>query len=506
MIESFNFEYKQTNMFHDIQPAGLSVYGERGVNGKDGLSGSTVYFINNDKINESLKSTIISRIQNSLSLDGTSQAIREYQNNDLIICEIAESVYNNVYKIVISNTSVKKYDIEKLGYISIKTNVVNVFNSIHSISLGKGPYIETQCHVPVNRSYEVSNTDDLQYSSTITSTPYHMALRTLFGFEIHPTIRLTNEDNANNYSFYLRISIKNSKSILGRNNLPMFHGFSDANTSSTGVHAEPITDTEYENIINFEKVIEIPVTKYYYNGIEDKLFGEEYNPYFISDMGCDKLHPAQNNYTSSFFDPCRNHGYLTYAIDLNLYPFHAYYFNNESSIYKIYGQNMFGERSDDALLSNILSKSSLIYNRFCDIIQYSKNPNIESADGYCSVNYRSGESAYFSGMVLNTTFPRNCFRSDMGDGHVLGFSSMANHTFDQYVGAQRSLNPVNGDAKDPVGDDTYVNRRKNLVKEYVCSKMDQFIFNDSNTFELVCIDNRTGRTKSKVYSLNQILG
>jgi hypothetical protein len=107
-------------------------------------------------------------------------------------------------------------------------------------------------------------------------------------------------------------------------------------------------------------------------------------------------------------------------------------------------------------------------------------------------------------MVLNTEFPKNCFYTL--DGHVLGFSSMANHTFDQYVGSQRSLNQANGDAKDPVGDDTYINRRKNLVKEYVCSKMDQFIFNDSNTFELVCIDNRTGRTKSKVYTLNQILG
>lgn len=506
MIDSFNFEYKQTNMFHEIQPAGLSVYGERGVDGKDGLSGSSVYFLNASEITESSKTELITKIQNSLNLNNNTAAVREYRNNDLIICELSESIYNNVYKIVISNSETKKYNIEKLGYIYIDTNIVNVFDSIHSISLGKGSYIETQCHVPVNRSYEVSDITDLQYSSDISVTSYTNALRSLFGFEIHPTIRLTNEDNANNYSFYLRISVKNSKSILGRNNLPMYHGFSDANTSSTVVHAEPVTDTEYENIINFEKVIEIPVTKYYYDGSSDNLIGENYNPYFISDMGCDKLHPSQNNYTSSFFDPCRNHGYLTYAMDLNLYPFHAYYFNKESSIYKIYGQNMFGERSDDALLSNILNKSSLIYNIFCDIIQYSKNPNIESTDGYCSVNYRSGESAYFSGMVLNTTFPRNCFRSDMGDGHVLGFSSMANHTFDQYVGAQRSLNPVNGDAKDPVGDDTYVNRRKNLVKEYVCSKMDQFIFNDSNTFELICIDNKTGRTKSKVYSLNQILG
>ena len=72
MIESFNFEYKKTKMFQDIQPAGLSVYGERRVDGKDGLSGSTVYFINYSTISDNLKTTLLSRINNSTDLNGSS--------------------------------------------------------------------------------------------------------------------------------------------------------------------------------------------------------------------------------------------------------------------------------------------------------------------------------------------------------------------------------------------------------------------------------------------------
>ena len=95
MIESFNFEYKQTKMFQDIQPAGLSVYGERGVEGKDGVSGSTVYFINYSTISNELKSTLLTRINESTDLNGSGDT-RIYHHNDLIICEISESIYNYI--------------------------------------------------------------------------------------------------------------------------------------------------------------------------------------------------------------------------------------------------------------------------------------------------------------------------------------------------------------------------------------------------------------------------
>ena len=122
MVESFNFEYKQTKMFQDIQPAGLSVYGERGVKGRDGLSGSTVYFINYSTISDSLKSSLLTRINESIDLNGNNETII-YHNNDLIICEISEGLYNYIYKIVKTDNTSNPYDIERLGYIKSKTNI-----------------------------------------------------------------------------------------------------------------------------------------------------------------------------------------------------------------------------------------------------------------------------------------------------------------------------------------------------------------------------------------------
>ena len=104
-------------MFHDIQPAGLSVYGERGLAGRDGTSGSTLYFVNYVDITDTIKTNLLRNIQNSYTLDGRSQALREYQNNDLIICKVGQSIYNNVYKITRSQ----------------KTNIYNT-NIISSIS------------------------------------------------------------------------------------------------------------------------------------------------------------------------------------------------------------------------------------------------------------------------------------------------------------------------------------------------------------------------------------
>lgn len=520
MIESFNFEYKKTKMFQDIQPAGLSVYGERGVDGKDGLSGSTVYFINYSTISDNLKTTLLNRINNSTDLNGSS-ATRIYHDNDLIICEIAISIYNYVYKIVKVDSTSNKYDIERFGYISSENNIIDVFDCIHSVKLNIGEYDTTECHVPVNRSYEYSSANNLSYVdgakhndvASTRITEYSKALRLLFGFYVAPKIKLTNESNASNYDFYIRIHIKNKKSILGRSNLPIMKGYSNAWKSN--INEEPFTDNNNVNNVIFEKVIEIPVSKLYHSGTTEIPIGETKKPYFISDMACDKLHPSSNNYSSSFFDPYRNKGYITSIRDNESYPFHLFLFeygkvNLSTDGYDYYcvGKNINGQ--NDTILKRILFASINDYgtddlNSSSTLIQYSKNPNIKSSNGYCEMNYRSGESAYFSGMIYNDLFPSNCFSQD-SSSYTRNISSLSCVNFNQYVAAQRSLNK-NINLNEEYGDksETLCDNRINVVKNYVCEEMKKFIFGENNVFELVSIDRRTGRTKSKILSLNQIL-
>ena len=121
------------------------------------------------------------------------------------------------------------------------------------------------------------------------------------------------------------------------------------------------------------------------------------------------------------------------------------------------------------------------------------------------MNYRSGESAYFSGMIYNDLFPSNCFSQD-SSSYTRNISSLSCVNFNQYVAAQRSLNK-NINLNEEYGDnsETLCDNRINVVKNYVCEEMKKFIFGENNVFELVSIDRRTGRTKSKILSLNQIL-
>ena len=523
-------------MFQDIQPAGLSVYGERGVEGKDGVRGSTVYFINYSTISDDLKSTLLTRINESTDLNGSGDT-RIYHHNDLIICEISESIYNYIYKIIKTDNISKPYDIERLGYIKSETNVVNVFDCIHSIKLNRDAYTTTECHVPVNRSYEYSKTNNLvrannlvyvdgaghQDDASICASNYSDALRLLFGFYVAPKISLTNRNIIDNYEFYMKIHIKNRKTILGRNNLPILKGFSNESNKQAAINEEPFTDINNIRNVLFEKVIEIPVSKLWRNGNIDEMIDKK-RSYYISDMACDKLHPSINNYSSAFFDPYRCNGYITSVIDNYSFPFHffmfKYSFNNYLNIdnnYYCIGTNITKKdiiSVNSKILNEIILASKRNYNTLYTlymsnassrIIQYSKNPNINSSCKYCEVRYRSGESAYFSSMISDNHFPSNCFDPSALQ-QTKKIASLSCNTFDQYVASQRSLNKnLRLDYEYGDSSETFCNNRINVVKNYVCEEMNKFIFNENNVFELVCVDTRTGRSKSKILQLNQIL-
>ena len=527
MIESFNFEYKQTKMFQDIQPAGLSVYGERGVEGKDGVRGSTVYFINYSTISDDLKSTLLTRINESTDLNGSGDT-RIYYNNDLIICEISESIYNYIYKIIKTDNISKPYDIERLGYIESETNISNVFDCIHSIKLNRDAYTTTECHVPVNRSYEYSTANNLSYvdgaghqdSASRCVSKYSEALRLLFGFYVAPEISITNRNIIDYYEFYMKIHIKNKKTILGHNNLPIRKGFSNESNRQAPINEEPFTDNNNINNVLFEKVIEIPVSKLWRNGNRDEMIDKK-RSYYISDMACDKLHPSINNYSSAFFDPYRCNGYITSVIDNDSFPFHFFMFKYSSNNYLNIDNNYYCIGTNitkkdiisvnSKILNEIILASKRNYNNLyissasSRIIQYSKNTNINSPCKSYEVRYRSGESAYFSSMISDDHFPTNCF-NPYAPQQTKHIASLSCNTFDEYVASQRSLNKKL-DLNYEYGEqsETFCDNRINVVKNYVCEEMNKFIFNENNVFELVCVDTRTGRTKSKILPLNQIL-
>jgi hypothetical protein len=191
---------------------------------------------------------------------------------------------------------------------------------------------------------------------------------------------------------------------------------------------------------------------------------------------------------------------MTAANDSDLYPFHAFSFSysKEFNKYIINGQTLIKPNFNKYILESILNKQANVYVSSSDVIQYSKDPVV--SDTYCRVNFRSGESAYFSGMLSNTGFPSEDFET--GNPYTKMLGSLSTNSFDQYVAAQRSLNPKVNEVRD--SNDTYAAKRRKYVMDYVCSEMNKFILNEDNVFELICIDKKSGRTRSKIYTLNQL--
>lgn len=497
-------------MFDNIHVPGLCVYGEHGLVGDDGLNGSSVYFINYDAISSSNKNALLNNIEQSLYLDGTGVMSKGYSSGDLIICTktIGKSKYNNVYKLVRKQNGAFSYDFEYVGRLSTDNEVVDVFDAIDSFSFNILGNEINECKVPVTRSYDLSDATNLIFHKAIDSegtdstgsqiytADYKDALRVLFGFKIQPKIVLKYKDHFDNYDFYLKITIKNKKTILGKNSLPVSIGYNDVNDSfSSNFVEEPTTTHNNDDLVQFEKIIEIPVSKYFDSS------SYEYKPYFISDMACDKLHPSKNNYCTSFFDPFREKGYKTDST-VSGKNFYGFYF--KKLMYNRY--SMIGTISDYfeptkySFLSYCIKNARNTYKHYgissagCDFIQNSKRKS-SNLPSDCIVNFRSGESAYFSGMLLDGRFPSGSFRNN--DSSInKNIASMSSNTFDNYVAAQRSLNSKCTEYHDD--GNTYFLTRRNSVLNYVCTQMRNFIFNSENTFELVCVDTRTGRTKSQI--------
>lgn len=565
MVEAFKFTYKDSNMFKNIQPSGLAVYGQNGKKGVDGTTGTTLYFVNYLTLTGSESSqnvnNILNCIQNNYVLNDNSlmdsiytQNVREYRDGDLIICKKANKLTqtNEIYKIrkTINDNGRIFYGLEKLGYIETNKKIKTVSDTVKSYGLGEMESITTECAVPVNRSYEISDDSSISYinmlgkivpvdSSENIETDYADALRTLFCIKFEPYINITDEINVDLYDFYLKIYIKNEKSILGKNFLGIKKGVTDVtDPDDPSFFTEPVLSNDNYNIIKFSKVIEIPLNKY----IDSSLIGRRHKPTVISDMVCDKLHPSQNNFSNSFFDPYRNRGYITRTVFGNsTNPLHAYLFkkeqnplHNNNTEYYIYGRSFGGDSSVDSSIKDACIFEKMSGNKFpfhqtyeqsSSFLQYSKHRGNEDSSVDCIINFRSGESAYFSGLIYDKKFDSSCLPiigaqpgiidsnqySDEID-YMNNIGSLSGCIFDQYVASQRILNKNHKEYKySPFFDDvsvydtsTIFNNRIEAVKEYVTSEIKDFLFNDKNSYELIYVNKTSGRTLTQTISLNDL--
>jgi len=534
---SYNFHYKPSGITSNSKPAGLSLYGIDGNNGDDGLIGSSVYFFDSIIITDLQKEIILTRIDNGKTIDGNGPAVRSYVVGDLIICKRGTGGQNNIYKIVEPQSINHRFDLKQWGVIEQPLPIHALIDyylddAILKMNINAKP---STTRMPVNRSFDSStelyytNGDALDVSTgTNPNIPYHIsqpyinAFKTIYGFEMSPSIKFTSSEIPNAFDFYLKITIPLSKGLVGTNGFTLEKGYTNYYDGNGPSHfrVEPMNNNI--NLVKFEKILEIPMNKY----ANDTICGTFHNPTYISDLASDKLHPAGNNINVSFFDPKRSKGWEVKQNPVGSEKYFKWFkiymgqIENGDENYCIDGRktnNVLYNASHkqdfyNTRIENVLMNDS--YDLWYTMMQFSKRKKLVEqhepvAPGYedekCNINFRSGESAYFSGMTP-CCFPTDCFSDKyIGWGqHARYIGSGPYHTYDAYVTMNRCLNIFNNDIDiDSHEQEHYVEERNIVMQDYMFQVLYSFIFNPANTFELIYVEKATGILKSKKINITE---
>lgn len=531
---AYNFNYKPTGITSNSKPAGLSLYGIDGDDGTEGSDGITTYFYDEEVINDTIKESILNDMDNGVMFRRTDLVVRPYKIGDLII--FTKKRNSNLVYIVTEPEpgSTHNFNIKDFGTIEQPQPIHAIVEQyLPSASLGINVHFDmTQTKMPVNRSFDTSA--NLYYTngngvdvSTGGNVPYHHALKDLFGFYIEPTISFNNYSIPYAYDFYLKITIPLKKGLVGKNGYTLEPGYSDDFSNDPDDDHFETEPTRYNrDIVKFEKIIEIPMTKFV-NG-EKVDWGDLPYTTYISEMTGDKLHPAGNNINTSFFDPRQCDGWQMNANEPMLHWFHITYANG---VYTAFGKSLqngtfTNAKRVDYYINKIekpLMKKSYI--ELHPMIQMSKRqmydenvnlsnlsmeyPNqIEENPYQCIINFRSGESAYFSGMTPRHYYKGwnniNCFSPEY-DGRFVG--SGPNQTYDAYVMMNRCINQYN-DTDVDVSTQAFhdhLGRRRWFMNEYIRDQLYRFIFSRNNTFEVVYVEKTSGLTKSIIKPIGHFI-
>lgn len=350
------------------------------------------------------------------------------------------------------------------------------------------------------------------------STTYDKAFRKLYGLTFKPCIRFSVTDPKSSvyadYDYYLKIYLKNTKT-LQCGDFSLVSGVSDDFTSLSP--SDP-ANQELNGNFTFYKPLEFKLTKLGPDSYIDSSDSYNYaNRVFISDQSADKLHPSGNNirinctsYKNKSITKKRewiNIEYLT--TDGNIAWLNPYRINfgNKSTYYTPFGDYYF---------------SRYPYQRTHAFVQYSKR-NDESP---CPINFRGGESAYFSGMTVPSFTKEYVSKLSMKTGNKHPYAPIYdrwdieakdasyidlynnlntyyNSTFDNYAANILSLNEncdvfgdydwVNYRGQNPgISWTIGANRRNEIVSDYVTYKMSEFLFSKENKYEIVAIKRGNG--------------
>lgn len=513
-----NFKYirKKSNISDFPNTPGKS---GKSINGEQGLKGilkPSVHITDYDPSDEYTKNIILGRIDENYSvLKNSSEKILDgYTLNDILVTR-----ENDVYKLTESNGP-HKFDLLFLG--TMKTRPSNrpeyekLEEGISAIFL----------NINVNNNYDFTRdlcnrNFDYRDSSIGTGAIYNpftyptgyesdgyekeTGQRQINGVEIEPLIKASKEI-LDEYDFILDIYLPNEKSYepdaIDNHVFNLNHIIE--NTMPLGsfkVKEEPVHPEFLKNVL-FDKKLSIVLQK-----------EEGHKKYFLSDMSCDKLHLYGNEYKSNITDTIdrtvKRYSKVLYCNDVNLY--------TVTPRYRVPVLSTTVEQTDQLVVFNENQNVFLANSEYLDNFEYISYCVREDYGGNSDkefVNFRGGESTYFSSIVpreyLTSYDAKNINLSDSSINIENIGSELKYCSFYQYINNVQCTNlSMYSDKSSPfskekgTGEWFCALNRNFELRKLIFNEILKFIsgYGKYNKYELRCIHNKSG----KVYVLDMTI-
>ena len=318
-----------------------SVYdGSTGSKGKTGNRKNGLYFCDYDFTDSYYKDSLMERLNANLTLSSTSNAALndvEYQINDVILTK-----NNKVYTLV-EGSGENKFDIRYIG--ELKNNVSdNNAGRIRDLNIAK---------LTVDAKFANATASD-RSMERITDTCTERADALL---RLRFRIRTQNFDDYSKYKLGIHIFLKNSKSISGKGSSNFLSTASEETMNITSFYKR--IDIDNIQVSSSTTTVDVDFTDRFMNK----------NHLFNNDIRYNIFHIAQDGSTYVF-------GRMVDTFD-----------DNEVALDENNTLPLLTKNADSSTLNLINSLDELV--------------NVSNFDNSTNMNYRSGDSAYFSSRGYN---------------------------------------------------------------------------------------------------------
>ena len=486
---------------NDIVP-GRVMPGINGKTGDEGINGATIHFSDYTPSNDYVKEIMLEKIKNNVTLSSQNETKIErirYRDGDIIITSdlfayrliIENGVYNFVFLGKIINRN-KEY--EETPEETLMNNIAGVEFIIKDENLFNIP-------VPSNRCMDASVDLDFygcDYTSPVdgkyekihypdASTNYENSYKKTIGLNIKPIIKVSSEVLKEDWDFYLRIYLKNRKSPQSSSYVL------DEQDYDTLLDPAPKSS---QGAFEFYKYAEMKLNAKYNDIYQEEPADSSKCTYNITDMSCDKLHPSNNginsNYITAEITSIVQNNKLVILGGIDYIPLVFPGSNEEKA--GSYRKSMTNSEYRNGGKENFIKDQQDNFH----ILDYTKTRGLTQLSLYKPEipNFRSGDSAYFSGMC--SSYNKGCF-STQNDLYVKSAKYETTvdvkSPYDNFVRNTKLLNEHFKLYHDNYDDPNYCSLREESTKNYVIPELKNFIFNPQNIYELTCVNRKTGLTK-----------